>query len=167
MTKKEILKNFPTPTKMGVCETCGYVEFCDKILPGFHKPGKCGGPFTKQNLNCSKNMNKKAIRLTESDLHRIIKESMKNIVSEGYAAPTRKEERNDFIHDYLEQYNGDSYEASAEREDIANACINAIEWADRTMLNKAIIFFKETSVHGMIEENINVFIDEFCKAMEQ
>lgn len=49
---------------------------------------------------------------------------------------TRKEEINDYIANYLEQYNGDSYEAYAEKEDIAHACQNAIEWADRTNLDK-------------------------------
>lgn len=80
---------------------------------------------------------------------------------------TRKEEINDFIAYYLEQYNVDSYEAYAEKEDIACACQNAIEWAGRTMIDKAIKFFQSKSKHGMIEENINVFINEFCKAMEE
>lgn len=44
MTKKEIIKRFPTKNP-GICFNCAYVETCDKILPGFHKPGKCGGPF--------------------------------------------------------------------------------------------------------------------------
>lgn len=45
MTKKEILKNFPIPTKFGVCENCAYVDLCTNILPGLNKPNKCGGPF--------------------------------------------------------------------------------------------------------------------------
>ena len=56
---------------------------------------------------------------------------------------TRKEEINDFIHDYLEQYNGDSYEAYAEKEDIARACLNAIEWASRTMLDRVCDWVEE------------------------
>lgn len=44
MTKKEITKRFPTENP-GICFTCAYVETCNKILPGFHKPKKCGGPF--------------------------------------------------------------------------------------------------------------------------
>ena len=55
----------------------------------------------------------------------------------------RKEEINDFIHDYLEQYNGDSYEAYAEKEDIARTCQNAIEWADETMLDKVCEWVKK------------------------
>ena len=47
MTAKEILKNFPIPTEDGVCESCAYIDICDKILPGFNKPNKCGGPFAK------------------------------------------------------------------------------------------------------------------------
>ena len=56
---------------------------------------------------------------------------------------TRKEEINDFIHDYLEQYNGDSYEAYAEKEDIARACLSAIEWANRTMLDRVCEWVEE------------------------
>ena len=55
----------------------------------------------------------------------------------------RKEEINDFIADYLEQYNGDSYEAYAEKEDIARACQNAIEWADETMLDRVCEWVKK------------------------
>lgn len=67
---------------------------------------------------------------------------------------TRKEEINDFIANYLEQYNVDSYEAYAEKEDIAHACQNAIEWADRTnleKLDKAI----EKLLSGYIIRNFN------------
>lgn len=35
-----------------------------------------------QTLNCNRNMNKKLIRLTESDLHRIVKESVNKILNE-------------------------------------------------------------------------------------
>ena len=34
----------------------------------------------KQNINCNRNMNKKLIRLTESDLHRIVKESVNKVM---------------------------------------------------------------------------------------
>ena len=49
MTKKEILKNFSfsVGTENGICESCSYIDMCDKILPGFNKPNKCGGPFYK------------------------------------------------------------------------------------------------------------------------
>lgn len=36
-----------------------------------------------QELNCNTNMNKKLIRLTESDLHRIVKESVNKIINES------------------------------------------------------------------------------------
>ena len=45
MTKQELNKKFQFAGKDGVCAGCAYVDFCDKILPGFNKPGKCGGPF--------------------------------------------------------------------------------------------------------------------------
>ena len=51
MTKEEILKRFPfsvnSPEKLGECTSCAYFEICDKMLPGFIRPGKCGGPFYK------------------------------------------------------------------------------------------------------------------------
>lgn len=34
-------------------------------------------------VNCNKDMNKKLIRLTEGDLHRIIKESVNNVLTEN------------------------------------------------------------------------------------
>ena len=36
-----------------------------------------------QPINCKRNMNKKQIRLTESDLHRIVKESVKRVINEA------------------------------------------------------------------------------------
>ena len=36
-----------------------------------------------KNINCNRNMNKKLIRLTESDLHRIVKRSVKRMLREG------------------------------------------------------------------------------------
>lgn len=88
---------------------------------------------------------------------------------------TRKEERNDFIKSYLENYNGDSYEASAEREDIGTACNAAINWADKTMIEKAcnwlkhnINYFCYISAHSG-EAKINEFtlVEEFEKAMDE
>lgn len=58
MTKKELLEKFPFAFKSfkygvfgkaGECMSCEYFETCDKMLPGFIKPGKCGGPFYKKN----------------------------------------------------------------------------------------------------------------------
>lgn len=40
-----------------------------------------------QTLNCNRNMNKKVIRLTEGDLHRIVKESVNRILKEAYKDP--------------------------------------------------------------------------------
>lgn len=54
MTKEQIKKNFPYNCdehcygEMGVCTLCAYFETCDKILPGFTRPKKCGGPFYKE-----------------------------------------------------------------------------------------------------------------------
>lgn len=85
---------------------------------------------------------------------------------------TRKEEINDFIANYLEQYNGDSYEAYAEKEDIARACQDAIEWANRTMLDRVCEFiekkFTETIVGNVIsrhETTIKEVINDLRKAV--
>jgi hypothetical protein len=48
----------------------------------------------------------------------------------------RKDEAINFAHEYAKRQNGDGYEAYAEQEDIAKACINAIQWADNTMLER-------------------------------
>lgn len=48
----------------------------------------------------------------------------------------RKDEANNFAHEYTKRQNGDGYEAYAEQEDIAKACISAIQWADNTMLER-------------------------------
>jgi len=51
MTKEEIIKKFSFSVdnrlygKSGECAICSYFDFCDKILPGFIRPGKCSGPF--------------------------------------------------------------------------------------------------------------------------
>lgn len=55
MTKEEIKKKFPLSAdnhlygKCGECTLCGYFNICDKMLPGYIRPGKCGGPFYKIN----------------------------------------------------------------------------------------------------------------------
>lgn len=50
MNKKELDKNFKFAGCNGICSTCAYLNICDKILPGYNKPGKCGGPFYKDNI---------------------------------------------------------------------------------------------------------------------
>jgi len=45
MTKEEIIKKFPFAGNSGECISCAYFEICDKMLPGFIRPRKCGGPF--------------------------------------------------------------------------------------------------------------------------
>ena len=52
MTKESILKKFSfiKPANYGPCISCAYVDSCDKILPCFINPRKCGGPFSK-NIN--------------------------------------------------------------------------------------------------------------------
>ena len=79
----------------------------------------------------------------------------------------QKEEINDFIANYLEQYNG-------EKEDIARACQNAIEWADRTMIERVCEFIKkrftETIVGNVIsrhETTINEVINDLREYLKE
>ncbi len=76
---------------------------------------------------------------------------------------TRKEEITKAAEDY---YNEVKYLSDLSAFPIAAFKAGA-EWADKAMIEKAIKFFQSKSKHGMIEENINVFIDEFCKVMEE
>lgn len=49
----------------------------------------------------------------------------------------RNEEAIKFTHEYTKGLNGnDSCETYAEQEDIANACLAAIKWADNTMFER-------------------------------
>ena len=48
MTKKELQKKFPFAGNCGECTSCAYFEICDKMLPCFIRPRKCGGPFYKE-----------------------------------------------------------------------------------------------------------------------
>ena len=59
-------------------------ETLKEILLSIYKGGCPEDNTIKINLaeNCNKNMNKKLIRLTESDLHRIVRESVNNVLTE-------------------------------------------------------------------------------------
>lgn len=66
------------------------VKLLQQALANFFKSGNFVNPFCENNennntkqINCNTNMNKKLIRLTESDLHRIVKESVKKVLKEG------------------------------------------------------------------------------------
>lgn len=63
------------------------IEYFEKSIPIeveniIHKFAYQMGDNNKQELNCNTNMNKKLIRLTESDLHRIVKESVNRVLNE-------------------------------------------------------------------------------------
>lgn len=89
----------------------------------------------------------------------------------------RKEEKNKFISNYLkENHRQDSYESFAESEDIARACACAIDWADKTIIEKACEFFGEHLGEYISVKNANCgtyinidgdkLIEDFKKAME-
>ena len=89
MTKKELDKKFPFSGKDGECSDCEYTEHCDKILPGFNKPGKCGGPFEKDGKKEKekKTKNEQVIRLNESQLRQIIAESIEEALGSDMSTP--------------------------------------------------------------------------------
>ena len=65
------------------------VKLLQQALAYFFKSGNFVNPFCENNennntelINCNTNMNKKLIRLNESDLHRIVKESMNRVIKE-------------------------------------------------------------------------------------
>ena len=59
----------------------------------------------KQNINCNLNMNKKLIRLTESDLHKIVKESVGKILNERTYQEAMEEEYNEYKNYVMNLYN--------------------------------------------------------------
>lgn len=55
-----------------------------EAIPVTLEPIEENKKHNKQNINCNKNMNKNRIRLTESQLHRVIRESMKRVLNEHW-----------------------------------------------------------------------------------
>ena len=95
MTKKEIEKKFKFSGKDGECSGCEYVDHCDKILPGFNKPGKCGGPFKKEskgeeNQDKKEKKKKNTIKINENELRSLIAECVKKAINKegGYDMST-------------------------------------------------------------------------------
>lgn len=92
---------------------------------------------------------------------------------------TREEEIKRFAHNYSEEnYKGDSYEAYAEKEDIAKACVDSIKWADqhprKGLWNaEKVIKWLRANIDNYANYNVKTdecFVDDFekdlCKAME-
>ena len=83
---------------------------------------------------------------------------------------TREELKNKFIGDYLnENYHQDSYEVSAEKEDIARACLSAIEWADKNP--KEGLWDKEKvldwAYENIVFDDSELIIEDLINAMEE
>ena len=76
---------------------------------------------------------------------------------------TRQEE----IIKYSQSFIGKDIENEELKDIIRLAILDGAIWADKTITDRAIKFFWSKAKHSMIEENINEFIDEFCKAMEE
>ena len=54
-------------------------------------------------------------------------------------------EMSKFIADYIKQYKCSSYETYAEQEDIADACKTAIQWANKTMVDKVCKWLEQNT----------------------
>ena len=117
MTKKEIEKKFKFSGKDGECSGCEYGDHCDKILPGFNKPGKCGGPFEKDSKKekDGKTKNEQVIRLSESQLRQLIKESVERALNGGDEFERLWEE----FEDWMDSYNQSDYPTSYTMKDVA------------------------------------------------
>ena len=83
LSKKGIPNN-----RISVCPDYNNIETSSDGIPS--KGGYNGADFVpeskqnnKQNINCNRNMNKNRIRLTESQLRQIVKESVDSILKEG------------------------------------------------------------------------------------
>lgn len=77
---------------------------------------------------------------------------------------TREEEIKEFAHDYSEEnYKGDSYEAYAEKEDIAKSCVNAIRWADQHP-RKGL--WDAEKVIKWLENNAGIYLEDIRKYEE-
>ena len=63
---------------------------------------KSKGIGENKDINCNRNMNKKLIRLTESDLHRIVRESMGKILKEDFSGFAETEMESNAKNDFLE-----------------------------------------------------------------
>lgn len=69
---------------------------------------KEGKAIKSENKECNiyKHMNKRTIRLTESDLHRIVKESVNKILKEEYSTPPLKDRTSFANYANVDYYNG-------------------------------------------------------------
>lgn len=121
MTKKELDKKFPFSGKDGKCSDCEYTEHCDKILPGFNKPGKCGGPFEKDGKKekDGKTKNEQVIRLNEAQLRQIIKESVEQVLNNEADETLEFERLWEEFEDWMDSYNQSDYPTSYSPKDIA------------------------------------------------
>lgn len=75
---KLVIQAIKSTIKKGVM----YCDTTNKMLYYKERISKNPKPNNKM-INCNRQMNKKLIRLTESDLHRIVKESVNKVLREG------------------------------------------------------------------------------------
>ncbi len=120
MTKKEIEKKFKFSGKDGECSDCEYGDHCDRILPGFNKPGKCGGPFKKEskgeeNQYKKEKKKKNTIKINESQLRKMIAESVKQVLNGGDEFEQLWEE----FENWMDSYNQSDYPTSYTMKDVA------------------------------------------------
>ena len=81
----------------------------------------------------------------------------------------RKDEKKRFITEYVRSFfsnrNVNGYEIYAEREDIADTCENAIEWADKTMIEKCYQLLKKHEELGDVSFKYE-FLDTIRKELQ-
>ena len=79
---RNVLKTLEDMLNNNLCSLDTEVKI--EVIDGISQTSPSVPPNNQENkrLNCNKNMNKKLIRLTESDLHRIVKESVNKVLNE-------------------------------------------------------------------------------------
>lgn len=154
------------------------VKLLQQALANFLKSGNFVNPFCEniennniEQINCNTNMNKKLIRLTESDLHRIVKESVNRILNEIGERPWQDTEgyRKWTKSDLDEFMRGDVNAANYGRGKVYTHFREVLEYSFNS--NKKILFIKPTeefentdALHGFYDyhnEKYEVIYHEF------
>lgn len=87
-----------------------------------------------ENINCNTNMKQSEIRLTESQLHRVIKESVKNVLNEAYASPD-KEARHS-LEAQIDKFPGyEDFNDTWSGQDHLYYCMQSLKWCLETFDN--------------------------------
>ena len=149
-TKEEAIEHIDTLESLNISDFLVKITVVYFNKYGYPYPGKVilRKKLKNNKIKESKIMNKKIIRLTESDLHRIVKESVGKVLRESRPLPASKEEfkrdRDSLlaIKRHLEEYSQglNGYSAEGEPYEYAiNTCITCVDRAIQIM-DKTILF---------------------------